>query len=55
MFLLQKLDGSTEKIKLGALTIFRQLINTAGAAMDNKKELLISGLKTVLSDNNNKV
>ncbi|XP_064611998.1 maestro heat-like repeat-containing protein family member 1 [Liolophura sinensis] len=54
-FLLQKLEAGNERIKLGALSVFRHLINAATASMEDKKEVIVSGLKMVASDNNNKV
>ncbi|XP_063951706.1 maestro heat-like repeat-containing protein family member 1 [Lytechinus pictus] len=54
-FLLLKLDNSNERIRIGTLAVFKQLINSAGPHMEDKKPLILSGLKPVLQENNNKV
>ncbi|XP_071959367.1 maestro heat-like repeat-containing protein family member 1 [Antedon mediterranea] len=54
-YLLQKLEMNNEKIKLGTLAVFKQLINSGGVHMEDKKPLIVSGLKIMLSDTNNKV
>lgn len=53
--LLQKMDQNNEKIKIGILTIFKHLINAATASMEDKKEVVLSGLKGVTQETNNKV
>ncbi|XP_022082273.1 maestro heat-like repeat-containing protein family member 1 [Acanthaster planci] len=53
-YLLQKLEGN-EKVRIGTLAVFKQLINSAGPHMENKKSLVLSGLKIVLADQSNKV
>ena len=53
--LLEKINQQNEKIKMGALTVLRHLVNSGGSHMDDKKDLIISGLKGVLNDTNNKV
>ncbi|XP_072169220.1 maestro heat-like repeat-containing protein family member 1 [Diadema setosum] len=54
-FLLTKLDNNNERIRIGTLAVFKQLINSAGPHMEDKKPLILSGLKIVLQENNNKV
>ncbi|XP_052816666.1 maestro heat-like repeat-containing protein family member 1 isoform X2 [Mya arenaria] len=53
--LLQKLEQNNEKIKIGILTIFKHLINAAAPAMEDKKEVVLSGLKGVAQEPSNKV
>ncbi|XP_012944683.1 maestro heat-like repeat-containing protein family member 1 isoform X2 [Aplysia californica] len=53
--LLGKLETKDEKIKIGILSIFKHVINAAVSAMEDKKEVVVSGLKGLCSDNNNKV
>ncbi|XP_013392835.1 maestro heat-like repeat-containing protein family member 1 isoform X1 [Lingula anatina] len=55
-YLLTKLETSNERTKIATLIIFKQLINTGGEAMENKKALIVSGLKGLaLNETNNKV
>ncbi|XP_033117617.1 maestro heat-like repeat-containing protein family member 1 isoform X2 [Anneissia japonica] len=54
-FLLQKLETNNEKIRMGTLAVFKQLINSGGTHMEDKKTLIVSGLKIMLAENNNKV
>ncbi|XP_060572841.1 maestro heat-like repeat-containing protein family member 1, partial [Ruditapes philippinarum] len=53
--LLQKLDQNNERIKIGILTIFKHLINAAAPSMEDKKEVVLSGLKGITQENSNKV
>ncbi|XP_052229832.1 maestro heat-like repeat-containing protein family member 1 isoform X3 [Dreissena polymorpha] len=53
--LLQKLDQNNEKMKIGILTIFKHLINAAAPAMEDKKEVVLSGLKGISQEPSNKV
>ncbi|CAH1780505.1 unnamed protein product, partial [Owenia fusiformis] len=54
-FLLQRMEGSNEKTRIGSLCVFRHLINAADEHLENKKSLVVSGLKIVLNDPNRKV
>ena len=54
-YVLERLDQGNEKIRMAALTITRHLVNSGGSHMDQKKSFILSGLKMVLGDNNNKV
>ncbi|XP_064639982.1 maestro heat-like repeat-containing protein family member 1 isoform X2 [Lineus longissimus] len=54
-FLLQKLENTQDKIKMGALLVLRHIINSAGPHMENKQALILSGLKMLLGETNNKV
>ncbi|KAK7500196.1 hypothetical protein BaRGS_00008419, partial [Batillaria attramentaria] len=53
--LLAKLEANNEKTRMGILSIFRHIINSAVSAMEDKKEVVVSGLKTLCNENNNKV
>ncbi|XP_041376876.1 maestro heat-like repeat-containing protein family member 1 [Gigantopelta aegis] len=53
--LLHKLETGNEKTKIGILQIFRHIINAAESSMEDKKEVIVSGLKMLCSENNNKV
>ncbi|CAG2232805.1 unnamed protein product [Mytilus edulis] len=44
-----------EKMKIGMLTVFKHLINAATESMQDKQEVVVSGLKMMLSEQNNKV
>ncbi|ELT91566.1 hypothetical protein CAPTEDRAFT_173785 [Capitella teleta] len=55
MFLMEKLENSNERVRIGVLSIMRHLINSAGEEMADKKDIFISGLKKVTGDPNNKV
>lgn len=67
--LLQKLESHNEKSRIGILSILKHLINAGdlnykcsfslsnpkGPSMENMQELLLSGLKVLLTETNNKV
>ncbi|XP_033626005.1 maestro heat-like repeat-containing protein family member 1 isoform X2 [Asterias rubens] len=53
-YLLQKIEGN-EKVRIGTLFVFKQLINSAGPHMETKKSLILSGLRIVLGDQSNKI
>ncbi|XP_034336261.2 maestro heat-like repeat-containing protein family member 1 isoform X2 [Magallana gigas] len=53
--LLQKLEQGNEKVRIGILTIFKHLINAASEAMEDKQEVVVSGLKMMLGEQNNKL
>lgn len=54
-FLLQKLEQNNEKNRIGSLTILRHIINSCDEQMTNKKQIVISGLRLLLNDTNNRV
>jgi len=54
-FLLMRLEQANEKTRVGVLDLVRHLINSSGPHLEGKEDLLLSGLKPVLSDHNNKV
>ncbi|CAL1544099.1 unnamed protein product [Lymnaea stagnalis] len=53
--LLGKLETKDEKIKMGILSIFKHVINSAVSAMEDKKEVIVSGLRGLCNEHNNKV
>ncbi|XP_060075327.1 maestro heat-like repeat-containing protein family member 1 isoform X2 [Ylistrum balloti] len=53
--LLAKLDNNNEKTKIGVLTIFKHLINAATESMADKQEVVVSGLKSMVLEQNNKI
>ncbi|BFZ13379.1 hypothetical protein BsWGS_16418 [Bradybaena similaris] len=53
--LLGKLETKDEKIKIGILSIIKHVINAAVSAMEDKKEVIVSGLKGLCNETNNKV
>ncbi|KAH9515723.1 Maestro heat-like repeat-containing protein member 1 [Bulinus truncatus] len=53
--LLGKLETKDEKIKIGILSIFKHVINAAVSAMEDKKEVVVSGLRGLCNETNNKV
>ncbi|XP_014675278.1 PREDICTED: maestro heat-like repeat-containing protein family member 1 [Priapulus caudatus] len=53
--LLHRLESTSEKVRIGALRVFRHLINASGTQFIMKKASVISGLKIMLNENSNKV
>ncbi|RDD47071.1 Maestro heat-like repeat-containing protein family member 1 [Trichoplax sp. H2] len=53
-FLLNKLENPNDKIRIGTLNILKHIINASGIPQD-KMALIISGLKILLNETNNKV
>nr|XP_022339324.1 maestro heat-like repeat-containing protein family member 1 isoform X2 [Crassostrea virginica] len=53
--LLSKLEQGNEKVRIGILTIFKHLINAASESMEDKQEVVVSGLKMMLGEQNNKL
>ncbi|XP_015273984.1 PREDICTED: maestro heat-like repeat-containing protein family member 1 [Gekko japonicus] len=54
-FLLPRLESSSERTRVGTLTILRQIINSAPSQMEIKKPFILSSMKLPLQDNSNKV
>ena len=54
-FLLQKYEQNNEKIRIGSLTVLKHLINSCKEQMENKLELVLSGMRQLINENNNKV
>ncbi|XP_025115241.1 maestro heat-like repeat-containing protein family member 1 isoform X3 [Pomacea canaliculata] len=53
--LLTRLEPANDKTRIGILAIFRHIMNSADEAMADKKEVVVSGLKMICSETNNKV
>ncbi len=54
-FLLQKFEQNNEKTRICSLTILKHLINSSDEQMENKKQIVLSGLRLLLAETNNKV
>lgn len=54
-FLLQKLESGNEKSKAGTLSVMRHVIYSTNELLQNKKEVIISGLSAVINDMSIKV
>ncbi|XP_060099020.1 maestro heat-like repeat-containing protein family member 1 [Heteronotia binoei] len=54
-FLLPKLESGNERVRVGILTILRQIINSAPSQMEIKKPFILSSMKLPLQDHSNKV
>ncbi|XP_066571905.1 maestro heat-like repeat-containing protein family member 1 isoform X2 [Amia ocellicauda] len=54
-YVLQKLENSNERNRIGSLSVLRHLINSATSVMEIKKPFILASIKQPLQDNNNKV
>ncbi|EGD80633.1 hypothetical protein PTSG_01221 [Salpingoeca rosetta] len=54
-FLFLKLEVREERPRIGTLLCLRHLINSSGEHLQNKKELIVTGLKPLLEETNLKV
>ncbi|XP_074842542.1 maestro heat-like repeat-containing protein family member 1 isoform X2 [Carettochelys insculpta] len=54
-FLLPKLENHNERVRVGTLTIMRQIINCASSQMEVKKSFILSSMKLPLQDSSDKV
>lgn len=54
-FLLQKLEANYEKTRIGSLAVIKHLVNSSGSYLENKEELIITGVQILFSDQNLKV
>ncbi len=54
-FLLQKFEQNNEKNRIASLTVLKHLINSCKEQMLNKHQLVVSGMRQLLSETNNKV
>eukprot|EP00795_Rhopilema_esculentum_P001016 gene1016-15340_t len=54
-FLLQKLESGNEKSKAATLNVMRHIIYSADELLQNKREVIISGLGAVLNDSSVKI
>ncbi|XP_037308997.2 maestro heat-like repeat-containing protein family member 1 isoform X1 [Pungitius pungitius] len=55
MFVLQKLDNSNERNRMGSLVVLRHLINSTTSTMENKKLLILASIRQPMADQSNKV
>uniref|UniRef100_A0AAZ3SRU2 Maestro heat-like repeat-containing protein family member 1 n=1 Tax=Oncorhynchus tshawytscha TaxID=74940 RepID=A0AAZ3SRU2_ONCTS len=55
MFVLQKLENSNERIRMGSLSVLRHLINSSTSIMESKKLLILASIRQPLADHSNKV
>ena len=53
--LIQKLEGGNERTRIATVAILRHLINSADNRLDDKRPLVLAGLRQLLSDSSNKV
>ncbi|XP_006635903.2 maestro heat-like repeat-containing protein family member 1 isoform X1 [Lepisosteus oculatus] len=54
-FVLQKLENSNERNRIGSLAVLRHLINSTPSIMETKKPLILASIKQPLQDQSNKV
>ncbi|XP_041105093.1 maestro heat-like repeat-containing protein family member 1 isoform X1 [Polyodon spathula] len=54
-FVLQRLDNSNERNRIGSLSVLRHLINSTTSIMEMKKPLVLATMRQPLQDNSNKV
>ncbi len=54
-FLIQKFEQNNEKNRIASLTVLKHLINSCKEQMTNKHQLVVSGMRQLLSETNNKV
>ncbi|XP_075937475.1 maestro heat-like repeat-containing protein family member 1 isoform X1 [Anarhichas minor] len=55
MFVLQKLENSNERNRMGSLAVLRHLINSTTATMESKKLLILASIRQPMADHSNKV
>lgn len=54
-FLLARFESKEEKVRIGTLNIIKHIVNSTQSSLDDKKEMIISGLRPLLSETNLKV
>ncbi|GAB6030522.1 HEAT repeat [Chamberlinius hualienensis] len=54
-YILSRVDNSNERIRIGSLTVIKQLINTPECKIGDRMATILSGLKSALTETNNKV
>ena len=54
-FLLQKIEPNNESSRVASLIILKHIINSNEEQLGNKKQIIISGLRVLLADKNNKI
>uniref|UniRef100_A0A667XSE9 Maestro heat-like repeat family member 1 n=1 Tax=Myripristis murdjan TaxID=586833 RepID=A0A667XSE9_9TELE len=55
MFVLQKLENSNERSRMGSLAVLRHLINSSTSMMETKKLLILASIRQPMADHSNKV
>ncbi|XP_055019623.1 maestro heat-like repeat-containing protein family member 1 isoform X2 [Boleophthalmus pectinirostris] len=55
MFVLQRLENTNERSRLGSLAVLRHLINSTTSTMETKKLLILASIRQPMADHSNKV
>ncbi|XP_051999977.1 maestro heat-like repeat-containing protein family member 1 isoform X3 [Xyrauchen texanus] len=55
VFVLQRLENSNERNRMGSLAVLRHLINSSTSTMETKKFLILASIRQPLADHSNKV
>uniref|UniRef100_A0AAR2IL20 Maestro heat-like repeat family member 1 n=1 Tax=Pygocentrus nattereri TaxID=42514 RepID=A0AAR2IL20_PYGNA len=55
VFVLQRLENSNERNRMGSLAVLRHLINSTTSIMETKKLLILASIRQPLADHSNKV
>ncbi|XP_063055853.1 maestro heat-like repeat-containing protein family member 1 isoform X2 [Engraulis encrasicolus] len=55
VFVLQKMENSNERNRVGSLAVLRHLINSTTSIMESKKLLILASIRQPLADHSNKV
>ncbi|KAM6967979.1 maestro heat-like repeat-containing protein family member 1 [Aplochiton taeniatus] len=55
VFVLQKMENSNERSRMGSLAVLRHLINSSTSMMETKKLLILASIRQPLVDHSNKV
>ncbi|XP_005943888.1 maestro heat-like repeat-containing protein family member 1 isoform X1 [Haplochromis burtoni] len=55
MFVLQRLENSNERSRMGSLAVLRHLINSSTSTMESKKLLILASIRQPMADHSNKV
>ncbi|KAF7651228.1 hypothetical protein LDENG_00113910 [Lucifuga dentata] len=55
LFVLQKLENSNERSRMGSLAVLRHLINSITSTMESKKLLILASIRQPMADHSNKV
>uniref|UniRef100_A0A8C1X300 Maestro heat-like repeat-containing protein family member 1 n=1 Tax=Cyprinus carpio TaxID=7962 RepID=A0A8C1X300_CYPCA len=55
VFVLQRLENSNERNRMGSLAVLRHLINSSTSIMETKKLLILASIRQPLADHSNKV
>ncbi|XP_072316120.1 maestro heat-like repeat-containing protein family member 1 isoform X2 [Eucyclogobius newberryi] len=55
LFILQRLENTNERSRLGSLAVLRHLINSTTSTMETKKLMILSSIRQPMADHSNKV